>query len=697
MPSMANVPQYVRDKVIKFVQDYDKGEKIRLMKSEYVSEIGIIWDVVYFDDRYCAMLLKEEPIMVVVASKADAEQFVRRRKIAINNNRGPGAIDEYCLAEDGIVELLKQTNKDKKKLFATFADNDLLELGVPEDVLELVRNISIKVELDKNKEYLPNEAFNALSLLQDYSLEEAKETLGITKGQEEITSLSVALRKDINKESFADIPDEALERVMVAPLEYWRIFLHPMQQKLVECKTNGPYRVLGGAGTGKTVVGMHRAKYLASKLSGNEKILFTTYTSNLASDIKENLKKICSETEMSHIDVINLDAWVIKFLKSHGYTYIIKYYKDLEEIWKKALKDVSVNLNFRHGFYADEWANVVAAQKHITRDEYIFASRIGRGTRLDRKKRLEVWSVFEKYIELMKDRKVHDVDTAMYECRLLLEKEKPMYSHIIVDEGQDFTANAFRLLRAMAGEEHKDDLFILADTHQRIYMRKVILSKCGIFVTGRSSKLRINYRTTEETRKAAFSLLKGIPFDDLDGVTDSEEQCRSLRHGEKPIIKNFETLDEECAYIVKEINDLIEHGIKMSDICVVARTKDLLIKHEEYLDKTNREQQSNKKLMHLRIEHNDIDKRYLDGIRFATMHRVKGLEFQYIFVVDASKGNLPLEVAIRNIEDPASLESAKITERCLLYVAITRAQKRVYITSHGTQSELLSVIAQTTD
>ena len=93
-------------------------------------------------------------------------------------------------------------------------------------------------------------------------------------------------------------------------MEKWRVFLHPAQREIVNRTYSGAARVLGGAGTGKTVVAMHRAKHLAARLKDKERILFTTYTKNLASDIRDNLRKICSTEEQKRIDVINLDAWV---------------------------------------------------------------------------------------------------------------------------------------------------------------------------------------------------------------------------------------------------------------------------------------------------------------------------------------------------------------------------------------------------
>jgi superfamily I DNA/RNA helicase len=469
---------------------------------------------------------------------------------------------------------------------------------------------------------------------------------------------------------------------MAEPLEKWRIFLHPMQRKLVSREFSGAYRVLGGAGTGKTVVAMHRAKWLASRLTGKERILFTTFTANLAGDIKESLRKICTLEELRRIDVVNLDVWVGGFLREHGYTYTIVYDNTTDGIWEEAIARSGEDTGLSEGFFPEEWSKIVAAQESFSREKYLKASRIGRGTRLDRKKRIQIWSVFEEYLALMKEKQVRDVDAAMYECRLIMEKNQavPSYASIIVDEGQDFSSNAYRLLRAIAGNERKNDLFIVGDAHQRIYKKKAVMSKCGINVRGRSSYLRVNYRTTEEIRKYAFAFLKDISFDNLDDEYEGEERCQSLTHGDYPMICNFKAASEEYAFIVDEVNKLIANGVNPQDICLVARTHSLV---DDYIRVFR-----DSGIRVFEVKRNKPDDRSFDGVRVATMHRVKGLEFSCMFIAAANNRVIPLAKAIDD-DDEVSAQESLISEKCLLYVALTRAQKAAYITSYGVPSELL--------
>lgn len=208
---------------------------------------------------------------------------------------------------------------------------------------------------------------------------------------------------------------------MSEPLEKWRVFLHPSQRKIVEKDYSGPVRVLGGAGTGKTVVAMHRAKWLSSQGKGKERILLTTFTANLAADIRTLFEK-SAPWRNNRIDVINLDAWVSQYLREHGYPNTIVYDNVLDNVWEEAVALSGEDLGLPISFFSEEWAKVVAAEA-FTLEAYAKASRLGRGTRLDRKKRMQVWHVFEEYKNLLKERHIRDVDSALFRCRLLIEKE----------------------------------------------------------------------------------------------------------------------------------------------------------------------------------------------------------------------------------------------------------------------------------
>jgi len=259
--------------------------------------------------------------------------------------------------------------------------------------------------------------------------------------------------------------------------------------------------------------------------------------------------------------------------------------------------------------------------------------------------------------------------------------EVRMYAAVIVDEGQDFGPSAYRLLRAIAGAEHTNDLFIVGDAHQRIYKNKVILSRCGINVKGRAGKLRMNYRTTEEIRHKAMNILEGISFDDLDDGIDDGKGYISVSHGEQPTVSVYATQDQEAADLIKGIQEQTAAGIDPREICIVARTNALVDEYKKYL--------SDAGIASFEVKRKQADDRSRMGVRLATMHRVKGLEFTIVYIVAANKNYIPLKSAV-NRSDEAEREAAMTGERCLLYVAMTRAKKMVKISAYGAASDFIS-------
>lgn len=393
--------------------------------------------------------------------------FSIQQKCEVNPKTGAVQVFDIQMVQEEVVV------SKEEALFASITDEQLLELGVPEAQLGYIKSFTNKKDFYNAEGSIPHDAYEYLSwLVEGFSIKEVIELLEDEKeNHQNGEDLSSALEVPSSLKSFVIVEGEdELRRIMAEPLEKWRVFLHPTQRKIVKKNYSGSARVLGGAGTGKTVVAMHRAKQLASKMSGKEKLLFTTFTANLAADIKENLKKICTVEELRKIEVIHLDAWVNQFLRESGFTAQISY-DEIDGLWEKAVLLANVDLSYDVNFYEEEWNRVVIAQEAMSLPLYVKATRNGRGTRLDRKKRMLVWKVFEAYQNLMKENQIRDINTAMYESTKLLQASgnKPRYTHIIVDEGQDFSDNAYRLLRALAGEDHANDIFIVGDSHQRIY------------------------------------------------------------------------------------------------------------------------------------------------------------------------------------------------------------------------------------
>ncbi|MGI6557988.1 MAG: UvrD-helicase domain-containing protein [Limnochordia bacterium] len=677
----------VRDFITKFrANPRSPGINYEKLQNAYDSNMYSV----RIDDTYRGIVVRQDGSGVYLLLWVDhhdrAYDWACRKRCRVHPTTGTVQVFDV---QETVVAATDQIDANKA-LFGHVTDEQLLRLGVPSEKLPETRALMTLEDLYQRKASYPEDAYEGLEWVANgFDVEEVLDTLyEDTSADGEISTddFAKALSKPGSLMTFAVVEgEEELQAILDAPLERWRVFLHPTQRKIVTRHYNGPARVTGGAGTGKTVVAMHRTRWLAGQLEGDQKILFTTFTANLAEDIQDNLRKICSVDEMRRIEVIHLDLWVARFLQEQDYNCRVIYGEELDSLWSSAVALAGQSLDLPMEFFQDEWSKVVQAQEAFTREDYLRASRRGRGVRLDRRKRIAVWKVFEAFKNLCHEQRIRDVEMAMYECRQIIRRrfEEPLYASIVVDEGQDLSMSAYRLLRAMAGEERPNDLFIVGDAHQRIYRNQAVLSHCGVNVRGRSSHLRISYRTTEEIRKWAFRLLKGISFDDLDGGSDDGRVCLSLTHGPEPVVRDFESLDSEFAYLLGEIRRLEAQGTSLRDICVVARTNRLL---DEYV---RRFLQAGVRTYE--IKRSKLDDRSFDGVRLATMHRVKGLEFDHVFVVAANKDIIPHPRAIA-YHDEVSLMESMTRERCLLYVALTRAKKSAHITSYGSISEFVAEI-----
>jgi superfamily I DNA/RNA helicase len=296
---------------------------------------------------------------------------------------------------------------------------------------------------------------------------------------------------------------------------------------------------------------------------------------------------------------------------------------------------------------------------------------------------MTVWAVFEEYRALLNEHGLREPADAMRDARHLLESKKEAlpYRSIVVDEAQDMGFQAFRLIRQMV-PEGKDDLFIVGDAHQRIYRHKVILGRCGISIVGRSRKLKINYRTTDETRSWAVSLLKGVAIDDLDGGSDDQKGYKSLLHGVDPVIKTFASFQDEVNFITTYLDEKKRGVGDMNSICLVARTNNLLAQYKNAFEE--------KGITAYQIKRSEAEDRTATGVRLATMHRVKGLEFDYMIISGVNEGIVPFEGQEMKSADPTVREDSEIIERALLYVSATRSKKEVLVTSFGKSSRFIA-------
>lgn len=655
---------------------------------------------VRINDKYRAILSHPDNsdvyVLLWVDKHDEAYKWAERRQLSINPRNGALQIVEVKQVDEvKPVETAPKIIAPKVEvipgLFDSYSDEQLSQLGVPTELLPQVRDIKNEDQLDKTSSILPVGAYTGLfSLACGYSFEDAlAETSVDNPDNVDTTDFWAALNNDNSKSQFTVIKDAIeLEQWLNAPLELWRVFLHPLQRKLVQWDAKGSICVRGTAGTGKTVVAIHRAQWLIEHKFTNPKdrILVTTYTRTLATDIRESLRKICTNEQFERIDVINLDRWTQDYLNKNGYHGILITDDKKKELWKKAMASAPSipTENLTPQFYKDEWEQVIQPQSVFTEEEYFRVSRKGRGRSLSRKTRKAIWPVFEEYRALLNESNLKESEDFYRDgrCVLLDNPSVPLqYKAIIVDEAQDFSFLALSLIRAMV-PEGDNDLFIVGDSHQRIYGQPTSLVSAGIRVQGRSRKLHINYRTTEETRKYADQVLRG-DYDNLDGETELLDHCRSLTRGNIPRIQTFANKEEHDQRLIELIKNLTVQDVKKSEICIACRTNDLCSKYHQLLENAN---------IKSYLLKNDFHEESEDGVRVATMHRIKGIEFDYVILVCANDNVIPPTYLVAQQDNPIDKDALERKERSLLYVTLTRARKAVYVLGYENLCKLLPAV-----
>lgn len=565
------------------------------------------------------------------------------------------------------------------------------------------------------------------------TLEQVREAYGLLAPADVPTEpsdadLILGLRTPAARSSFTWIETDEDLRKAIDGLSYeqWQLFLHPQQRSLVERRTNGAMRVSGGAGTGKTVVAVHRAAFLARRdmaeakeasvadPRGEVRMLLTTYTKNLAEDLRRQLTQLAPELPMAArygepgVLVSGLDKVAHAVLQKAGEgiadvaeevigrrrTNVLGYAKD--DAWEDVLLLAGDSLPEQvrsADFLESEYEYVVLPQKVTSLQAYLRVRRPGRGVKLTRDARAAVWKAIETY----RDRTSADGMTSLQERLVLaaawLDHEAAAgnprpYRHVLVDEGQDLKPGHLRLLRALV-EPGPDDLFIAEDSHQRIYGKKLVLSHYGIEIRGRSRRLTRNYRTTHQNLSLAFGILEPGTWEDLEGQAEQHHYV-SPRSGPAPVLLPAASAAEELDEAATLIRLWLDDDAQVENQDTVAPESIAILVATKY-------QRSN---VVSGLESRGVEVRAVDRDAVPhgkpvvmTMHRAKGLEFRKVLLFGVSEDAIPR--ALRGLDYADQEKSdALLRERSLLYVAATRARDELAISWSGKASPLLEAVAE---
>jgi superfamily I DNA/RNA helicase len=570
----------------------------------------------------------------------------------------------------------------EQRLFARVPDGELTTLGITEKVLRAARTAVDTDELADIVPFLPEDQAEVLQYLAaGFSVEEVWRDIVAHRPSGAVSEdLDTAIRNTPTRVRLVSGLDE-LEEILSQPFAAWRTFLHPAQRKVAyKASYPGSYQVTGGPGTGKTVVSMHRVAHLLTYLRPNERIWLTTFTNALAAALGTGIRRLVDEParlERLTISTVNSQASQVLTEASGGRSS--RFLSDFQELdrWRGIVQ--VQGLEWTAEFLQQEYRHVVLAQRLDTLEEYQKADRRGRGNRLAAAQRERVWKALTAFTEGLD---ADGVQTHLRGCDLaarLLEEQGPRFRHVVVDEAQDLHPAQWRFLRAAVAPA-PDDLFIGGDPHQRIYDAKVSLKTLGINVVGRSQRLRRNYRSTQQILTWSRPLLDGQKVEALaDGGTESLAGYRSALQGPKPTTHAATSLEEELDGLVERTREWIDAGVEPSSVAVAVRFRWVIKRVVSALTDAGID------ACELRGANDDTP-----GVRVATMHSLKGLEFRCIAAVGVADGSLPNPKAITPQEvDELQHKADVMAERCLLFVVCTRARDHLHVSWPGEPSPFL--------
>lgn len=553
-------------------------------------------------------------------------------------------------------------------LFDRLSDDELLSIGVPVDWLADVRQVDEDGFLAMAS-HLPQEAQEGLLSFAATGI--------LTPAAPPVAN---AIEHPDSQRRFRILEgQDELQAALEAPFERWAVFLHPSQRSVVERTHNGPARIVGSAGTGKTVVALHRVHRILRRDPG-AKVLLTTFSEPLALNLRRKLSLLCGPgSDLSgRVAIHSFDAIACDLLTLiTGREPRMAAPDQIRSMLEKAAEEADVH-EVTPQFLFSEWTHVIDAWQIDSAEAYATVPRMGRKNRLGMRQRERLWNVFS----IMRKRlassglatraAVFAAVSAHYADRT----DKP-FTHVVVDEAQDLGVPELRFLAAIA-PDRPDALFFAGDLGQRIFQQPFSWKGLGVDVRGRSATLRVNYRTSHQIRRAADRLLPPRIRD-----VDEEEQIRSgtisVFEGPDPMVAIRENEAAEIAFASEMLRNALQEGFRPEEMGIFVRS-------EAQLGRARAAASSAGLPTRSFVSRAGADE---DAALLGVMHLAKGLEFRLVLLMACDEGILPLAERVADVADDFELDEVIATERQLFYVAATRARERLIVTAMAPGSEFL--------
>ncbi|MGW2681841.1 UvrD-helicase domain-containing protein [Streptomyces sp. NPDC001414] len=673
---------------------------------------------------YRALLLHlSESEWLLVAVKHRGHVYENLDRLSYGINQVTGSIDyvDLEIVESGMLRKGRPPAApaapqpvQERPLFADVTPEQLAELGVAEPLIPVVGRLTTDEELLGLAEYAPRHTGEVLLRLRDTPYEQVLEE--VTRPVEV---------KDVDPDDYQAAAERTDTTVITTDKDLesiieerdfgrWKVFLHPTQKRLVTRRYSGPARVGGGPGTGKTIVALHRVKHLVDRLGpGNTKpVLLTTFNKNLAADLRARLLALGGPETLARVEIAHVDQLATRVVREADPGSVKSRIDDTRALneWRQILLETG-ETKWDADFLMDEWTQVILGQAVNSRAGYFKARRAGRGRSITRADRAEIWQLTERFTQRLDEKNLETHrQVAERAARLEIERtarieaaarakeergglgnvhaesatgawQRHRYRHIVVDEAQDLAAAHWKMLRAMVAAG-PDDIFLVGDTHQRIYDNRVTLGSLGVHIRGRSAKLTLSYRTTREILKSALGVLGDERYDDLDGDEETLAGYRSVLYGSEPVVRRTDSFEDELDAITEQVKAW--YDIRREDIAVCVPTNDMVTQVASRLAKNGI----------VSTEITADGPRGDEGVHIGTMYRFKGLEYQRMIIAGVQQGLVPrASVEALRRTDPARYQAECKRARSLLFVAATRARDALTIVWHGEPSPLLGGLA----
>ena len=618
-------------------------------------------------------------LMCYVDHHDDAYHWAERRKMERHPKTGAQQIVEIReLVREIEVPVYIETPQPtpaKPKLFEQFSEEDLLSYGVPQEWIADVRSANEDSILDIAT-HLPEEAAEAVLEIATGNIPVAAPVTAASDNPFEHPDAQRRFRV------MGDVEELAL--ALDYPWEKWTTFLHPAQRKLVERSYNGPARVSGTAGTGKTIVALHRAVW-AARENPDARVLLTTFSDALANALKAKLKLLISGKPRlaEQIEVASLESVAMNLYRTHFGQPVLVLEDEIVSWLHESVKQAGADGEFTDSFLFSEWTDVIDARQIMQWEEYKAAPRIGRKTRLAEARRKQLWKIFSPLVQRLRDEAKTTIRGVYHQLRAHYEaKSSGPYDFVIVDEAQDIGISQLQWLAAMC-KNHDDSLFFSGDLGQRIFQQAFSWKACGVDIRGRSRSLKINYRTSHQIRRQADILLDPT-IADVDGNTDDRSGTISVFNGPPPTIQEYDDNEAEVSAISNWLKQAIDNGIAPAEIGLFVRSTAELPRADSAITAAG-------------LKAKRLDQHLLatsGHVAIGTMHLAKGLEFRAVAVLACDDDVIPSPSRVESAADATELEEILNTERHLLYVACTRARDLLLVTCTEPGSEFLDDLIQ---